>query len=141
MKLNLKVSKPDPFRMGVTLIIGCSGAEISPVSAIFKYISHKSSTDVPLFQLEYSAPLTRNRCRSLMRNLSATVGINPKHYASHTFRIGAATSVTSVNMPPRLIKTLGRWTSNCYERYIKISPSTLCIAIQQLASCHMQPVA
>ena len=100
MKVNLKVSKTDPFRMGVTLIIGRSGTEICPVSAMLKYISHKSSTDGPLCQLESSAPLTRNKFASLMRGLLATVGINPKHYASHSFRIGAATSVGAVNMPP-----------------------------------------
>ena len=141
MKVNLKVSKTDPFRMGVTLIIGRSGTEICPVSAMLKYISHKSSTDGPLLQLESSAPLTRNKFTSHMRDLLATVGINPKHYASHSFRIDVATSEGAVNMPPWLIKTLGRWTSDCYERYIKISPSTLCSATQQLASCVMQPLA
>ena len=145
MKVNLKVSKTDPFRTDVTLIIGCSGTEICPVSALLKYISHtcKSSTDADgsLFQLESSAPLTRNKFTSLMRDLLATVGINPKHYASHSFRIGAVTSAGAVNMPPWLIKTLGRWTSDCYEWYIKISPSILCSATQQLASCLMQALA
>ena len=142
MKVNLKVSKTDSFRTGVTLITGCLRTEICPVSAMLKYISHKSSTDAdgPLFQLESSAPLTRNKFTSLMRDLLATVGINPKHYASHSFHICAATSAGAVNMPPWLIKTLGRWTSDCYERYIKISPSTLCSATQQLTSCLMQPL-
>jgi hypothetical protein len=40
-------------------------------------------------------------------------------YASHSFRIGAATAAGSAGLPTWLIKTLGRWSSDCYERYIR----------------------
>ena len=36
-----------------------------------------------------------------------------------TCRIKAATTSASVCLPPWLIKTLGRWSSDCYERYIQ----------------------
>ena len=47
-----------------------------------------------------------------------------------TVRIGAATTAAAVGLPPWLIKTLGRWSSDCYERYIK-SPQPLILEVSQ----------
>ena len=116
MQIHLKVSKTDPFRSGVTLSIGRTGSHICPVTAMTRYISILS---LNLFRTESGKPLTRRVFTFLTRDLSRTMGVNAKHYASHSFRIGAATSAGAANMPPWLIKTLGRWTSDCYERYIK----------------------
>lgn len=54
-----------------------------------------------------------------IRNLLAKSGQEPADYASHIFRIGAATAAANANLPEWLIKTMGRWTSDCYQRYIK----------------------
>ena len=120
MQIYLKVSKTDNFRSGVTLSIGGTGSHICPVTAMTRYISILSSNlSGPLFRTESGKPLTRRVYTSLTRDLLKTMGVNAKHYASHSFRIGAATSAGAANMQPWLIKTLGRWTSDCYERYIK----------------------
>ena len=42
----------------------------------------------------------------------------PLNYASHSFRIGAATTVAAIGQTPSLIKTLERWSSNAYMTYI-----------------------
>ena len=41
--------------------------------------------------------------------------------SSHSFRIGAATTAASAGIPDRTIRTLGRWSSDCYRRYIRLS--------------------
>ena len=41
------------------------------------------------------------------------------------FRIGAATTIASVGLPQWLIKTLRRWSSDCYGRYVQCPPSFL----------------
>ncbi|XP_028412109.1 uncharacterized protein LOC114534837 [Dendronephthya gigantea] len=52
-------------------------------------------------------------------------GLAEKLYASHSFRIGAATAAGSVGLTSWLIKTLGRWSSDCYERYIRTPKEVL----------------
>ena len=140
MQINIKVSKTDPFRSGIKLTIGKTGSTICPVQAMLKYMSVIPHTEGPLFQLQSGTPLTRNNFTSLTRNLLRQMGINSHEYASHSFRIGAATCVGAANMPSWLIKTLGRWTSDCYQQYIKVPVLTLCHASKLLATSTAQPI-
>ena len=48
------------------------------------------------------------------------------------YRIGAVPTAASVGLPPWLIKTLGRWTSDCYERYIQCPHSLLSVVSSKL---------
>ena len=59
------------------------------------------------------------------RQLLSLSGLDSSHYAGHSYRIGAATTAASVGLPPWLIKTLGLWSSDCYERYIQCPHSLL----------------
>ena len=60
--------------------------------------------------------------------------------ASHSFRIGAATTAAEAGLPPWLIQTLGRWSSNCYTQYIKTPASILQSVPAQLAATHNTPL-
>ena len=62
--------------------------------------------------------------------------------AGHSFRIGAATTAAAAGLPSWLIQTLGRWSSDCYRRYIHMASNTLCKVAAQLAStsAHGVPV-
>ena len=57
-------------------------------------------------------------------------------YASHSFRIGAATTAAEAGLPPWLIQTLGRWPSNCFTLYIRTPPSILQKVSGMLATSH-----
>ena len=37
----------------------------------------------------------------------------------HTFRVGDASTAGSVGMPDWLIKIMDRWSSDCYQLYIR----------------------
>ena len=47
--------------------------------------------------------------------------MNVKEFNTHSFRIGAATSAFVNGKSEEEIKKLGRWTSKCFERYIRIN--------------------
>ena len=62
-------------------------------------------------------------------------GYNTTHYASHSFRIGAATTAGTAGLPDWLIKVLGRWRSDAYQSYILTPKETILQVPQNLASC------
>ena len=78
-----------------------------------------------LFTFQSGSFLTRGRLPNETRLLLSKGGLNSGEFAGHSFRIGAATTAASANLPPWLIKVLGRWSSDCFERYIKTPPSVL----------------
>ena len=62
---------------------------------------------------------------STLRLLLKCLHIPTELYASHSFRIRAATTAAEAGLPPWLIQTLGRWSSNCFALYIWTPLSTL----------------
>ena len=73
----------------------------------------------PLFCYSNGVPLSRSQFTKELRTLLAQGGHHPAHYAGHSFRIEAATTAASQGLPHWLIQTLGRWSSDCYLRYIR----------------------
>ena len=125
--ITLHTSKTDPFRQGCTLRLAPSGHPLlCPAHALHTLLSHYhySHNDRYLFTLSSGSPLTRQILNSSIKHLASYSGLNPSEYASHSFRIGAATTASSVGLSDSLIKALGRWHSDAYQRYIR-TPSTL----------------
>ena len=134
--VQIKASKTDPFRTGQTILIGKSDQTICPLKAMQTYLLIRGSSPGPLFQHFSGTALTREALIAETRQLLSLSGLNSSHYAGHSYRIGAATTAASVGLPPWLIKTLGRWSSDCYERYIQCPTPLLSRVSSQLVG-HM----
>ena len=130
--VKIKASKTDPFKKGVLLTIGSSGTTICAVSALKNYLLSTNYNGGPLFQYSDGRYLSRDLFTEEIRQLLGTGVYNANHYAGHGFRIDFATSAASANMPAWLIKDLGRWTSDFYERYIRTPSETLIKASKNL---------
>jgi hypothetical protein len=52
--------------------------------------------------------------------------VNSEKYNGHAFRSGAATSVHKARLEDHLIQTLGRWSSDCYTRYMPNTDAYSC---------------
>ena len=61
-------------------------------------------------------------------------GFNHINYSSHSFRIGAATTAAAVDLPPWLIKKLGRCYCDAYLTYLCCPDSVLSSVPLVLAS-------
>ncbi len=126
MFVRIKESKTDSFRAGQTITIGSSNTPLCPVLAMENYLALRPTTLVgPLFVNSLGKPLTKQELTRKTRQLLSQAGFQASNFAGHSYRIGAATTAASAKLPSWLIKTLGRWSSDCYERYIQTPPSTL----------------
>ena len=123
--VKVKVSKTDPFRMGHTLLIEQTNQSICPVNAMKHYLTRRGITPGPLFIFASGRPLTKDALTAETRQLLSHLGCQASDYAGHSYRIGAATAAASAGLPPWLVKTLGRWSSDCYERYIQCPQAVL----------------
>jgi hypothetical protein len=99
----IKRSKTDPFRSAST--IGSSLNELYPVRAMKNYLLQTPSIPEsrPLFQFESGASLTLATLISHLRSLLQQQALDETLYASHSFRIGAATAAGSAGLPTWLL--------------------------------------
>ena len=99
--ITIKSSKTDPFRVGCIVRVGATCNPVCPVSALHHFIHHSRFQGGPLYTLSDGSYLTRAR-------------------------IGGASTMASAGLPNSSIMTLGRWTSNAYQQYIRVSDATIC---------------
>ncbi len=114
-QVRLKSSKTDPFRQGILLTIGATKNHLCPVQAMKNYAPHCPTTGF-LFAYKSGKLLDRNSFTKEIRQLLEMGCYQSREYAGHSFRIGAATTAAKANLPPWLIKALGRWASDCHIR-------------------------
>ena len=126
LEVTIKASKTEPFRQGCTIYIGATRKAICPVAAMLNYIITRGKKPGPLFITKDGRFLTRDHFIASLRRALLEAGIDASKYAGHSFRIGAATTAARCGIQDSLIKTLGRWESAAYTRYVHTSPELLC---------------
>ena len=120
----IKKSKTDPFRETAKLTIAKSNSTVCAVTALRDYLlqTNPSGATQPLFQFSDGRHLTRSSLTNNLRALLKVCGLDSTCYASHSFRIGAATTAGAAGLPDWLIKVLGRWKSDAYQSYSRTYP-------------------
>ena len=119
--VEVKATKTDPFREGITLSIAKTGTSVFPVRAIKKYCQVCPKGRGPFFQTALKQYLTRAMMSQLIKDTLKAGNLDNNSFSSHSFRIRAATTAASAGIPDRTIRTLGQWSSDCYCRYICLS--------------------
>ena len=119
--INLKASKTDPFRAGFKVRLVRIGGNLCPVTALIDYIVYRGATVGPLFILSSGEFVTRKYVSAFI-NISLPRALN---LHTHSFRIGGASAAASCGIPDSAIKILGRWSSDCYRRYIHLSDNVM----------------
>ena len=116
--IKIKASKTDPYREGVTITIASNGTTICPIVALSAYMAIHPSGTGPLFQFADGRYLTR---KGLMAVLNLIKPDNIRNMSTHSFRIGAATTAAAAGYPRWVIQALGRWKSDCYKVYTRVT--------------------
>ena len=122
VSINIKASKTDPFRTGMTIRLSQNASILCPVTALVQFMDVHPYKAGPLFTSQDGRYLTRKEVNKVLSNAVCDI---PGHFSTHSFRIGAASTAAAAGYPRWLIQTLGRWASNCYQRYIRVADSTI----------------
>ena len=133
MYIKIKASKTDPFRIGTVIrLAAIRGHKLCPVTAMRSYLQLRSLQPGPLFVLHSGAYLTRRYVAAFLRlALPGVPNIN-----THSFRIGGASAASSAGASDALIRIMGRWSSDCYTRYIRISDRSVTDFSHTIASAN-----
>jgi hypothetical protein len=127
--LTLKASKTDPFRKGIDITLFLRQHNICPVTNITEYYKVRqrcgSKPLDPLFVTSEGLPLSRAYFILRLKQVLDKLGLKSTNYSGHSFRIGACTSGADARLEDHLLQTLGRWSSDCYKRYIRTSEHTI----------------
>ncbi|CAC5378899.1 unnamed protein product [Mytilus coruscus] len=128
--LKLKQSKTDPFRKGIDIQLHKVQNQICPFKILVKYLQVRESLNQnlpsdPLFISQNSLALERNYFINCIKQVLSICGFNPDHYNGHSLRIGAATTAGKAHIEDHLVKILGRWSSDSYCRYIRVSSTSI----------------
>ena len=137
LQIHLRYSKTDPTGQGVVVQLFPLHTVLCPVQAVEEYLPLRESLGgdslTPFFMMPSHLPLTRCDFALHLGQVLQCIGLGQAYIRPHSFRIGAATAAAKAGVPDHLIKTLGRWSSDSYQRYIRTPSSRLASAQRAMA--------
>lgn len=89
--------------------------------ALRDYLALRGSTDGPLFRRGDGKPLLRSRFQRILNTCLNGCNLDPARYKGHSFRIGRATECAAMGMSDAQIRNLGRWASDAFRKYIRVT--------------------
>ena len=132
--LHLKRAKMDQLGKGAYIYISRTHDDLCPVTALIAYLAVRTTNPGPFFRNAEGMPLRKPFIVRRVREALSLLGYDQSSYAGHSFRIGAATTVSVAGMEDSTIQALGRWSSQAFLSYIKLSQQQLTKLAAQLAS-------
>ena len=126
MVLVMRPAKKGPGQQKtVPLLIAAGGSLLDPVRLMQRYFAlHPVSADAaattPLFSRGGRA-ITVREIRGMVQELMRRLGLDPRRYGAHSLRIGGATAALAAGMSPSTIRAAGRWSSEIYRIYCRLS--------------------
>ena len=134
VQIHLKRSKVDQFGTGANIVLGRTGEDLCPVSAILNYIAVRGTEPGPFFVDGKRRPIVKSHFVEEIRSILSAAGLRAQDYSGHSFRIGAATSAAQAGIEDSMIKTLGRWHSVAFLQYIRTPGEELAAVTSRLVS-------
>jgi hypothetical protein len=121
--LHIARSKTDTYDVGVDVTLYANAGSLCPhawASWVWAHAPNKSP-DAPFLQSANGEPITYKKFQAFIKMLGDKAGWDPTRVSSHSIRIGACTSLVELGMSTTVVKDLGRWASDSYLVYVRIS--------------------
>ena len=90
-----------------------------------------------LLQWSFGDTMDRRSLNALIKVLARKACLNEAHYSTRSFQIGVATYTTAsaAGVSDCIIQTLGRWSSDAYQLYVRTPHTTLDNIATIMANC------
>ena len=62
----------------------------------------------------------------MVKGLMSAIGEDPDRFGAHSLRIGGATAALAAGMHPSVIRIAGRWSSDVWELYARLTQESAC---------------
>lgn len=98
----------------------CQDLTKYPVHALHLYTQKFGHTSGPLFQLIDGHPVSYSFVTKQLSSAVSFIGLDPRLYKRHSFRIGAATHAARLGYSENSIQKMGRWNSDAIKKYIRL---------------------
>lgn len=108
----------------ITISVSATGSPSCPVLLTTRYLLLRGSKPGPFFSTYSGSPLAQPFLRSFLRSSLARAGLSPLHITPHSFRIGAATYAAGAGASSEQLRSMGRWSSSAFQKYIRIPAIT-----------------
>ena len=96
--------------------------------------------DSPLFCRPNGQAITVDEVRDEVRRVMQAAGRQPHLYGAHSLRIGGATAALAAGIEPQLIRLMGRWSSDIYELYCRMSAQAALRVGEAISSADVSPI-
>ena len=133
VQFHLRRSKCDQAGKGADVVVGKTGSDVCPVTAILEFIELRGSQAGPFFIDSAKKPVLKPWFVAQLREVLGRIGFPPMDFAGHSFRIGAATTASLVGLEDSMIQTLGRWRSAAFLQYVRTPKERLATLSASLA--------
>jgi hypothetical protein len=108
-----------------TVVVAAGGVHFDAAGLLLTWLEARRGAGIadgrPLFCHANGRAITTDEVRAMVRRVMAAAGRNPALYGGHSLRIGGATAAHAAGVPPALIRLMGRWASDVYEIYCRLS--------------------
>jgi hypothetical protein len=92
----------------------------------------------PLFCHPDGRMIETSEVRDMVKRVMEAAGRDPRRFGAHSLRIGGATAALAMEVPPQTIRLLGRWSSDIYTIYCRMSVQTALAAGTAIASAEVE---
>ena len=132
----LKRSKVDVFGTGCVIQFFRTNSRGCPF-VLLRLLWNRSPSKLPesaLFQNSDGSPFSYSTLHSRIKCFVSKLCLDPAFFGTHSLRIGGATTLAALGVPPYVIQTMGRWSSLTYQLYTRVTPSTIRHAMRSMLS-------